>query len=44
MTRDVGVSETRAYQTKLTPQAMNSGSFDHGQHRPLSYLKNYKGK
>ena len=37
MTRDVGVFETRAYQTKLTPQDMNSGSFDHGQHRPLSY-------
>ena len=44
MTRDVGVSETRAYQTKLMPQDMNSGSFDHGQHRPLSDSKNYKGK
>nr|TKS09229.1 hypothetical protein D5086_0000095240 [Populus alba] len=29
MTCDVGVSETRAYQTKLMPQDMNSGSFDH---------------
>jgi len=35
MTCEVGVSNTRAYQTKLLPQDMNSGTTDYGQYKSL---------
>jgi len=44
VTREVGVSNTRAYQTKLLPQDINSGTTDHGQYRSLYDNKSYKGK
>jgi len=44
MTREAGVSDTRAYQTKLLPQDMSSRNADYGQYRSLSENKAYKGK
>jgi len=44
MTQEAGVSDTRAYQTKLLPQDMSSRNADHGQYRSLSENKAYKGK
>ena len=44
MTREAGVSDTRAYQTKLLPQDMSSRNADHGQYISLSENKAYKGK
>jgi hypothetical protein len=44
MTREAGVSDTRAYQTKLLPQDMSSRNADYSQYRSLSENKAYKGK
>ena len=48
MNREVGVSDTHAYQTKLMSQDMSSGITDHGQshvqYKSLSDIKSYKGK
>ena len=44
MTREVRASDTCAYQTKLMFQDINFRFSDHGQYRPLSNSKSYKGK
>jgi len=44
MTREAGVSDTRAYQTKLLAQDMSSRNADYSQYRSLSENKAYKGK